>query len=146
MKTELPRQTPKRVDKPTAWACTLANLAAVPGLGTVAAGRRIGYVQAAIALVGFALSFLGLGSFLREWRALGEYPEGFRPSLYVALVGVGLYGTAWLWAFRTSVRLHEAAKSARTAPEAPPRLLNPTGGVAAPPILPPSSPARPPDS
>jgi hypothetical protein len=109
---------PKTVDKPTAWACTLANVVTVPGLGSLAAGRKTGYAQAALALAGFGLSFLGLAGFLRDWRERGEYPEGFTPSLWVALAGVGLFLTGWLWALRTSVQLHGKA-TPRAAP--PPR-------------------------
>ena len=105
----------KPVDKPTAWACTLANIVTVPGLGSLAAGRKIGFVQAGLALAGFGLSLAGMLGFLHEWRAMGEYPEGFTPSLWVALVGMLLFFCAWFWALRTSVRLHRELKSGPAA-------------------------------
>ena len=115
MNTSSEPDRPKSVDKPTAWACTLANLVTVPGLGSLAAGRKIGYVQAVLSLLGFALSFLGLIGFLRDWRVRGDYPEGFTPSLWLALAGMALFLTGWLWALQTSIGLHGEAKL-------PPRL------------------------
>ena len=125
MSTSSGPNAPKPVDKPTAWACTLANIVTVPGLGSIAAGRRIGYAQASVSLLGFGLSFLGLIGFVRDWRARGEYPEGFTPSLWVAMVGIALFFTGWLWALQTSVQLHGGARrdvGGRKSVPTPPRL------------------------
>src|SRR5260221_4896318 len=46
-----------------AWMCVAMNQLAFPGLGTVMAGRKIGYFQAAIMLAGF---FLAMGFMLLD--------------------------------------------------------------------------------
>ncbi|MBK9139340.1 MAG: hypothetical protein IPM17_11355 [Verrucomicrobia bacterium] len=116
------------MDRATAWSCAVANLAALPGLGSIAAGRRIGYAQAALALAGFGLSLLWLLLFIRDWRVEGELPLGWRPALGVGLAGIGLFGTAWLWALRTSRSLlRESGQNGTPSPAAPPppSLVNP---------------------
>ncbi|MBM3879744.1 MAG: hypothetical protein FJ387_08495 [Verrucomicrobia bacterium] len=121
MKTSSANDTPKAVDKPTAWACTLANLATVPGLGSIAAGRKVGFVQAALALVALAASLVGTVQCYRLWLGAEQWPpeDGFPPgfwaSLFTALGGVMLYAGAWLWALRSSLSLHREARQAAAA-------------------------------
>lgn len=105
---------PPTIDKPTAWACTLTNAATLPGLGTIAGGRKVGYVQAGCALVGFGLSFGGLLAHLRLWFQTGEMPDGFTVGLLVAVLGMMLYAAAWLWALSSSIRLHRQASRPAT--------------------------------
>lgn len=117
MKTSSAPGTRKTVDRPTAWACTLTNLTTVPGLGTLAAGRKIGYAQAALALLGFGISTLWLVLTVREWMAKGELPVGFTPTLWLGLGGVSAFIVAWVWALITSVDLQrEAGRNAASDP------------------------------
>lgn len=109
MKTSLAHEAKSPIDKPTAWACTVTNAVTLPGLGSLAAGRKVGYAQAACALIGFLLSFGGLLGHLRVWYATGEMPEGFTAGLVVAVLGMTLFGLAWLWALTSSIRLHRQA-------------------------------------
>jgi len=114
----------KPIDKPTAWACTVTNLVTLPGLGTLAGGRRIGYVQGVLALVGFVLSGWGGIGLIRSWMAEGELPLGFTPDLIRGLVGIIVYGTAWLWSLGSSVAFHREAKAneaSRVPPHLPPK-------------------------
>jgi hypothetical protein len=130
MKISSAHAGPTVIDKPTAWACALTNAVTLPGLGTIAGGRKIGYVQAACALLGFALSLGGLLAHLRLWYDTGEIPEGFTRGLLVAVAGMLLFGFAWLWALASSIRLHRQATEPPPAPKAngaarstlPPRL------------------------
>jgi hypothetical protein len=115
------------IDKPTAWACAAANAAALPGLGTVAAGRRVGYLQAALALLGFALTLLGLVGIIRDWSRDGALPDRITSSLWVGLAGIAVYAAAWLWALSSSLRIHRQAPSptAEIRPaERPPPVLS----------------------
>jgi len=130
MKTSSARAGQEPIDKPTAWACTITNAAALPGLGTLAGGCKVGYVQAACALSGFALSLGGLVAHLRVWFDTGEMPEGFTRGLMVAVLGLGLFASAWLWALASSIRMHRRAARPSPAPKSndaphspiPPRL------------------------
>ncbi len=100
----------KPIDRPTAWACTITNAVTLPGLGTVAGGRKIGYLQAALALLGFGMSLLWMGGVIRDWMASGEFPEGVGPWLLVGLGGICIYGVAWFWALGSSLSLLQEAK------------------------------------
>ncbi len=106
----------KPIDKPTAWACTITNAVTLPGLGTVAGGHKIGYAQAALAVVGFGMSLWWMGGVVRDWMASGEFPEGLGHWLLVGLGGVGVYGVAWLWALGSSLGLLAEAKRNETHP------------------------------
>ena len=44
------------MDEARAWTSLMTNLLVLPGLGSLLAGRRAGWPQAALALAGFALS------------------------------------------------------------------------------------------
>lgn len=117
-----PNPAPTVIDTPTAWACTTANALALPGLGTIAAGRRIGYAQAALALVGLILSVVGLVAHLERWYRDGELPQEVTPALWLALAGVGAFALAWFWALTSSIRLHRKAPRAPPLRPLPPRL------------------------
>jgi len=119
------------LDKTTARACTFTNLLVLPGLGSLAAGRKIGYVQAALALLGFAGTFGWLLLFLWEWVACGELPLEFNGVLALGVGGVALFGAAWLWALGTSLQLQHQA---RVAPSQKPPPLE--RSPAPPPVLP----------
>jgi hypothetical protein len=79
-------------------------------LGTVAGGRKIGYAQAACALLGLALSLLGLIAVARLRIKPGHLPEGFGSALLTALAGLGVFGGAWLWALGSSLSLLRQAR------------------------------------
>jgi len=49
----------KPMDRLGAWLCLLANVIALPGLGSIIAGKRVGYAQALLALAGFGLTGYG---------------------------------------------------------------------------------------
>lgn len=105
----------KSVDKQTAWTCTLANLLVAPGLGSIAAGLRIGYVQLAIAVIGLILSVIGVVGVVRDWSGEGGFAGGMPAAFWVASSGFALFLVAWLWALLISVRLHREANRSRTA-------------------------------
>lgn len=118
-------------DKATGWACLIANTLTLPGLGSIAAGRKIGYVQAGIAVVGFAGSMLSLLAYLWQWIDRGEMPRELgNPALLAAIASIAIFAVAWLWALRTSLQIRaearqepwQAASPPRLSPEAPPRL------------------------
>lgn len=128
MKTSSARAGQEPIDRPTAWACTITNAATLPGLGTIAGGCKVGYVQAACALIGFALSLGGLVAHLRVWYDTGEMPEGLTRGLVVSVLGMGLFASAWLWALASSIRMHRRAARPPPAPksnDAPPSRIPP---------------------
>jgi hypothetical protein len=111
MKNSSPAGTPPPLDRPTAWACALTNALTLPGLGSVTAGRRAGYAQAATALAGFALTLWWLFRTIQHWLAAGELPTNVDLNLAVGLAGATLYVGAWFWALRTSRQLLREARA-----------------------------------
>ena len=93
------------------WTYVAINLLAFPGLGTVMAGRRIGYVQATLMVGGFILV---LGYF--GWTMAGLYQlsmsgdevawrHHFRTGIWAGLGGFALCLVAWVSALLSSIRM-----------------------------------------
>jgi hypothetical protein len=133
MKTSLALRPRRPLSRQTAWGCLTANLA-LPGFGSLAAGRISGYPQAALALGGTALT-MGFGVrsilwFAANWTRLHDPdadPLANLVDLWVAgclrwaLLGIALFALGWLWALATSLSLLHAAKR-EEPPRVPPKL------------------------
>lgn len=96
-------------DRQTAWACLGTNLLVLPGLGSVIAGRRVGYVQMSLAAIGVALTLIFVGAFLNAWMQQEQLWPGWGPIIS-GVGGFGLFGISWLWALWTSVMLIRKAR------------------------------------
>ena len=115
-----PRQP---LSRQAAWGCLTANLA-LPGSGSLLGGRISGYVQLVLSLAGFAATFVfGLqfiAWFFRNYSRLqqiqGTDPVGYMMEVWHAirwsLLGMGLFGVAWLWALGTSLLILAASREA----------------------------------
>ena len=113
-----PPRLPRRKRPASAWTCTALNQLAFPGLGTILAGRRIGYVQAAVMLLGFVLvmAFMA-GWFAALFRLATE--SGWSEQSYHAqvcawgwagLAGLGLCALAWVWSLFSSIAILRQAR------------------------------------
>jgi hypothetical protein len=91
------------IDERRALSCLAANLLVLPGLGTLVAGRRSGLAQAALALVGFTLTLLWLTFFVMTWVRLQAFPFDGGPHLAWGVLGVVVFGAAWLWSLFTGL-------------------------------------------
>lgn len=111
-----------------AWACLTANLA-LPGSGSLAAGKSIGYYQLALAVGGFIIS-VGTGIHLLEWmlanwtrvnQSTGD-PFDTLASIWHEirwpLVGLAIFVASLLWAVLTSLQV----LSAHPKTPVPPRI------------------------
>ena len=117
------------ITRENAWACCSTNLA-LPGFGSLMGGRRIGYPHAALGVAGFFLTTVCGIQFViwgvQHWSELHN-PEGdpietllnlWRACRWT-LLGMGLFGLAWIWAQFTSLGiLHTARRPAE--PHQPP--------------------------
>ncbi len=120
MTTSSLRERRKALDKPTAWACTVTNLLVLPGLGSLAAGKKRGYAQAALAVLGFVGSMIWLVAFARAWLDRGEIPTEVGTLFWTGFGSIGLFIASWIWALKTSVDLHrEAARHVNRDPMPP---------------------------
>ena len=116
--------SPPNPSRHKAWICTAVNLLAFPGLGTIMAGRRIGYVQAAVMVVGFGLVMaFFITSFLALFRLVTD--PGWGEQRYHAQIhawawsgksGMLLSVIAWSWSLASSIAI------VRAAPKTPPLL------------------------
>jgi hypothetical protein len=104
-----------------AWACLFANVAGVPGMGTLMARRREGVAQLALSVGGGVLLTWWLVAFaIAELRTM-ELPPPGGPSLRLALAGLLLFGIGWLWALASSLAVFREQRPARGTRGARPR-------------------------
>jgi hypothetical protein len=108
---------PRRVlNRKEAWACFTANLA-IPGSGSLAAGRAIGYWQMALAFVALGLTLLAAIPMLR-WALTGGMAASQSPlgdpsenlaELWVhvrwPMAGMCLFLASISWATMTSLAI-----------------------------------------
>ncbi|MGC3961608.1 MAG: hypothetical protein QM813_27900 [Verrucomicrobiota bacterium] len=111
----------RHLTRENAWACFSSNLG-MPGCGSLLAGRKVGYPQLALALIGFTLTtWFGLKLIVWGFQNLSEllHPTGdpldtllalWREGRW-ALAGLGIFGTAWLWAMLTGLNLLRSTRS-----------------------------------
>jgi len=123
------------MDRTRAWGYLMTNVLVLPGLGSIAAGRRSGYVQAILALVGLVLSawFVTVAAWAliahrvnlveaagngRIFSELDDVAPTWKFHLALGAAGLGVFLTGWCWALLTSLSL---LRSVSLAP--PPPLL-----------------------
>jgi hypothetical protein len=81
-----------------AWLALTANVAVLPGLGTLLLRRwAAALAQLALALAGGAASIAWLLSFLREWSRLGWFPMERGPLFPAGLAGTLAFVGSWAW-------------------------------------------------
>jgi hypothetical protein len=127
MKFSLILRSPRPLTRSEARACLAANLA-LPGAGSLAAGRPLGYAQMAVALGGTIVSVVtGIPMF--EW-ALSNWARLTAPSsddpleglselwlhMRWPIVGICIVAIAILWAGVTGMRLISKAPEDRVPP------------------------------
>ena len=125
-----PRQT---LSRQTAWGCLTTNLA-LPGFGSLVAGRPSGYLQAVLAVGGMALTALYgvrfIAWYLANWsRLLGDQADPFSTfgdlwlKLRWVLLSFFLFGLGWFWALLTSLAIVREAKKGSLPPALKPPVL-----------------------
>jgi hypothetical protein len=75
----------------------------LPGAGSLMCGRRVGWLQAALALAGFVLTMAWLVSLVLAWVRAGEISLDVGLDLRVGLAGIAVFGAAWLWSLASSL-------------------------------------------
>ena len=115
--------SPGSLDRKKAWSCLMSNLA-MPGVGSLAAGHRIGWWQLIFGPGGFALTMIfGLRFILwyfANQNRLQQPQEGFDVLIELwqevrfALLGMAVFGIGLLWALITSISIVRLAR--RTTP------------------------------
>jgi hypothetical protein len=129
MKISLALGQARPLSRSEAWGCFTANLA-LPGSGSLAAGRAVGYFQMALCLAGFAVSIIGGIAFFHWYLAnpdqvnqtSSDDPFAYMELLWrkgrFAFLGVALFVFALSWAVVTGLQIMRAVPK----DPAPPRL------------------------
>ena len=130
MKLHLTLAKPRPLSRAEVWGCVTANLA-VPGSGSLAAGRAVGYVQMAVYFTGFIISLVGAVGTIHWYMAnstqVNNPQEGdiFGPFLAFlhaarwALLGIAIFIFALSWAAITSFQIVQAQRKDAV----PPRIV-----------------------
>lgn len=119
MKISLALESRRPLSRQTAWGCFVSNLA-LPGSGSLAAGRAVGYAQLVLALGGMALSII-FGLRFIFWyvanygRLQGTNADPFASLqetwrvLRWALSGIAVFALGWCWALGSSIGILQSA-------------------------------------
>jgi hypothetical protein len=132
MKISLALGQRRPLDRTTAWGFLTANLA-VPGCGSLAAGRVSGYFQLVLAMAGVTLTtFFGLKFivwYVNNWSLLQQTQEDMAANfaelwshLRWAVLGLVIFLAGLLWALASGVGILLQAR--RDAAARPPKLSN----------------------
>lgn len=115
MKISLALGDPRGLSRQTAWGCLTTNLA-LPGFGSLIAGRRVGYAQAVVYLGSFVLTLVFGTRFiywaLQNWNWIhgeqGDQIEALGAIWKMArwpLAGILGFVVSWLWSLGTSLSI-----------------------------------------
>src|ERR1044071_496297 len=131
MKISLALGRRQPLSRQTAWGCLTTNLA-IPGCGSLLAGRPSGYAQLAVAMLGllvitvYGVRFIAWA--ITNWSRLHAPKADPMQSLLeiwlhlrAALIGFGIALVAWTWALITGFSILAAAEKSEPSNE-PPRL------------------------
>lgn len=99
-----------------AWACLMANVAGVPGTGTMMARRREGVAQLALSVAGGVLLTWFLVAFAIAVLRTMELPPPGGPSVGLGFSGLGLFGIGWVWALFSSLAVLRDQRRAADPP------------------------------
>jgi hypothetical protein len=129
MKISLALGERRPLSRQTAWGCLTSNIA-LPGSGSLMAGRKSGYAQVLLGIGGMVATVICGIRFLL-WM-LANWSRMHDPAtdqiavmsemwlvLRWALLGMAIFGLGWLWALVSS---YDIVRSAKNDSAAPPRL------------------------
>ena len=128
MKLSLALGQRRPLDRATAWGCLTTNLA-IPGCGSLVAGRVSGYLQFLIAIIGEVVSAYFCLKFMFWYQSNWTQMQQIQPDsaanfhelwlrLRWFLLGLGVFGAGWLWALGSSLGI--LLESKQQPPAAPP--------------------------
>jgi hypothetical protein len=130
MKISLARGPIGPVSTQTAWGCLTSNLA-LPGSGSLAAGRKSGYGQLLLTGIGAGLTvFFGIRFLMWQFSNWSRFHGGDMDPIEAfgemwlhlrwAVLGIGIFLIAMLWALASSLGI--MAESRKPGTKSPPVL------------------------
>jgi hypothetical protein len=126
MKISLALGERRPLSRQTAWGCLTTNIA-LPGFGSLVAGRKSGYPQALLSIGGMVVSVIfgvrALLWMLTNWSRMHDPAvDQFAVMgemwavLRWAILGFAIFGVGWLWALVTSYGIIHSAKTDSAVP------------------------------
>jgi len=124
-----PRRT---LSRQTAWGCLTSNLA-MPGVGSLVAGRRSGYAQLVLGVVGLVMTMVFGARFILWYSAnfsrvtggdldpIESFAELWRAVRW-AFLGITLFALGWVWSLAVGLTIVREAKNAERSRQ-PPKLV-----------------------
>jgi hypothetical protein len=110
------------LDEKSARGCLLVNLAFWPGLGSVLARRKSGWVQMAMAMGGLFTLFFALQQFMAMLMEETREPRWSDHFVWEAIIGVGLFAVAWIWGLFTGLSIRARVGQPPKLPPVPPPM------------------------
>ena len=100
----------KSNNRSSGWTALVINLGATPGLGSYLAGHRwVGALQMVLAIYGFVTLMGWFWELFRgAWESLQAGDSFVWPPARGVILGVALFGAAWLWSLVTSLQIIRA--------------------------------------
>jgi hypothetical protein len=105
-----PRPPRPPLERSTAWGCVVANLT-VPGLGSIIAGRRAGWVQLVLSQTGFVLTLGWAVAFVAKWLKTKAMPVEADGFLAMGAGGAILFLAMWAWSLASSLQILREART-----------------------------------
>jgi hypothetical protein len=129
MKISLALGERRPLSRQTAWGCLTSNIA-LPGSGSLMAGRKSGYPQVLLGIGGMVVSVIfgvrALLWMLANWSRMHDpavdqiaVMSEMWGVLRWAFLGIAIFGLGWLWALVSSYGI---VRSAKTDSAVPPKL------------------------
>ena len=89
------------------WTALAINQGATPGLGSFVAGHRVvGVFQMGLAVSGFIVILTWFWELVRgAWEGLQAGDSVSWPPSQGLILGLALFGSAWLWSLVTSLQI-----------------------------------------
>jgi hypothetical protein len=126
------RQATRPLSRQTAWGCLTSNLA-LPGMGSIVAGRVSGYGQLVLSILGMALTLIFSFRFCLWYVANSSRlrndqtdPLALLGEMWVSLrwplLGFAVFGCSALWALVTSLSIMREARVEEANANLPPKL------------------------
>jgi len=93
-----------------AWSCLAANLFLWPGLGSIAARRKVGLVQMGLSAAGVVMVCVCFVWFFYHWVKAGRPPAWSGPYVRIGVMGAVIFMLSWFWALATSISIVRSTK------------------------------------
>ena len=91
-----PRTRP--INRSEAWGFLLINVLVCPGMGTLLAGKKVGFFQLAGAGTGLLIALIGFFKLLADLSLIATGEKVPKLAFIIGIAGVAVFLVFWVWA------------------------------------------------